>query len=183
MIFQVAYDKCRDYYDQIPDDTFEKMAKSALYTFTATFLFSKRNPLEPYNLSRPLFAGGVAFLASFIYSITTPIFNMIFGDDELLVHREFIKQVVNITLSSAIIGYFTAAKVSLIALPLVGSLSINLIKSIIDLCPIVVEKWFKDKPLAKEIRLLFKDWKIDAPAGTGSVFINFGIFPALGLMK
>lgn len=181
VIIQYAYGKWQEYCEQIPEDALQKMAKSGLYSFTATFLFTKRTTLEPCNLARPLFAGGVAFLASLIYTLTNPIFNMIFGDDSLLAHREIIKQVVNITLTSAAVAYFGASKVNVYALPLLGSLSMNLIKSLIDLIPTAAEYIWKDKQVAAELREWFKEWHIDAPAGSGSVFVNFGIFPSVGL--
>ena len=183
MVLDAIYDKCQDYWDQIPDDTLPKMAKSALFTFTVTFVFSKKIPTEPYNLGRPLFAAGVATLASLIYALTTPIFNMIFGDDRFQLHLEFIKQVVNIALSSLLISYLTAGKINVLALPLIGSLSINLIKSLVDFIPFAAENWFNDPVLADEIREIYKKWWIDSQVGTSSVFINFGIFPAIGLTE
>lgn len=181
MYLQAAKEKWQEYCEQIPEDTLPKMAKSALYSFTGAFLFVKRIPLEPYNLGRPLFAGGVAFLASLIYSLTTPIFNMAFGDNGLKAHVEFMKQVLNVTLCSAAIGLLGAGKVNVHALPILFSYSINLVKSLIDLIPAGIEHLIKDKPLAAEIREFLKYWKLDAPAGTGSVFINFGIFPSIGM--
>lgn len=173
-------DKCGEYYVQIPEDTVPKMAKSALYTFTATFVFSKKVPTEPYNLGRPLFAACVAALASLIYALTTPIFNMIFGDDRLLFHREFIKHIVNITLTSLLVSWLGASKINVIALPLLESFSVNLAKSFLDIIPLTAESWFHDQVLADEMRELYKQWGIDATPGTSSVFINFGIFPAIG---
>lgn len=183
MVLQVIYDKCQEYYDQIPDDTLPKMAKSALYTFSITFIFSKKMPTEPYNLGRPLFAASVATLASFVYALTTPLFNMIFSDDRIQVQRELIKQIVNIALTSVIVNYFTPTKINVLALPLIASLSINLLKSMADLVPSVAENWFDDAAFAEVARDLYKQWGIDAPNGSSSVFINFGIFPAMGLTE
>ena len=180
MVLQAIYEKCQDYYDQIPADTLPKMVKSALYTFTVTFIFSKKIPTEPYNLGRPLFAASVASLASLVYALTTPLFNMIFVEERLQFHRECIKQVVNIILTSVLVHYFTATKINVLALPLLGSLSVNLIKSLFDTIPSVAETWSNDPVFADEIRELYKNWGIDAPAGTSSIFLNFGIFPAIG---
>jgi hypothetical protein len=183
MVFQAIYEKCQDYYDQIPADTLKKMAISAVSTFTVTFIFSKKIPTEPYNLGRPLFAAGVATLASLVYALTTPLFNMIFEEERLQFHRECTKQVVNIALNSILVSYFTASKINVLALPLLGSLSINLIKSLFDVVPSVAETWFNDPVFADELREIYKDWGVDAPAGTSSVFINFGIFPAIGFVE
>lgn len=181
MVLQTIKEKCLDFYDQIPREIIPKIAKSAIYTFVITFVFSKKVANEPYHLGRPLFAAGAAALASLIYAVTTPIFNMIFKDDRLLPHTEFLKQIVNITLCSAIFSYATHRKVNLLSLPLVGSVSINLIKSLFEIIPLAAENLFNDKEFAEELRELYKKWSIDCPDGTSSIFINFGIFPALGL--
>jgi hypothetical protein len=181
VVVGAIYNKCQDYYEQIPEDLFSKMGKSALFTFTITFVFSKQTPGQPYNLSRPLFASGVAALASCIYGLSTPIFNMIFGDERLMFPREVIHQIVNITATSILVNYLNASKVNILALPLVASLSVNLLKSGLDLFPAVAENWFNDPPLADEMRTFFKDWGLDVPDGSSSVFVNFGVFPYLGM--
>lgn len=198
MVFQAIYskyedyyEKCQEYYAQIPEDTLPKIAQSALFTFTLTFVFSKNIPTEPYNLGRPLFAAAVASLASLIYALTMPLFHMIFNgearDDfdgmksHLKLYRELIKQVVNIALTSTLISFWTSYKVNLFALPLVNGLSFNLILSALDTIPQIAENFYGNEELGDEIREFYKQIGLDTEEGRSSVFFNFGIFPAIGL--
>ena len=149
MVLGAIVNTCQEYYRQFPSDTVPKMCKSALYSFTITFVLV-RNPQigDPFNVARPLLAASVASLASLIYALTNPIFNMIFGDKLLRLHREIIKQIVNVTLSSLLIHYSISSKVNLLALPLIGSVSMNLFKSLFELVPSMVESLFNDETLA-----------------------------------
>ena len=174
---------CQNYYNGIPADTFSKAGKSALYTFTVTWIWTTTtvvtSKLTPehliFNTGRPLFAAGVALSASLIYSLTAPFFNKIFGDNRMRFHSEIIKQMINTALTSVLINCLTNSKVNLFALPLFGSISMNMFKGIFNTAVDVAE--CLDQDFADEVRILFRDWGLSSPDGSGSVFINFGMLP------
>ena len=123
---------CQNYYDDIPPDTLPTMAKSAIFSFSWTILFN-RVPRQPWDITRPLFHAGVAALATLIYSLTTPIFNKIFGDNQILLHREIMKSFVDFSVTTIIISYLTTSKVDLTALPFIKMLSFNILRALYDL--------------------------------------------------
>ncbi len=106
MALQGIIRTCHGYYKEIPGDSLQKMALSAIGSFTVTYLFLKDVPGQPYNVATPLAAGGVAFLASMVYSLTTPLFNKIFGNKKIGFYQELIKQVITVALTSMAIDYF-----------------------------------------------------------------------------
>lgn len=116
---------CQAYYDDLPTNIFPTVGKSAIFTFIATFLSVQKRPGETMNLSRPLAATGYAVLASTIHSFTNPIFNKIFGDNDIRSHREFIKMILNSLLATTIIMYLTAGKVDVAAYMWFENVSIN----------------------------------------------------------
>jgi hypothetical protein len=164
---------CQDYYDQIPPDTLPKVAKSAVYTFTLTFLFSNKSKDVAYNnLAAPLFAAGAAALASVIYALTTPFFNMAFRDNRILAHREFAKGIVNLGLTSLALEYITTGKVNLGAMRIFASLSCNLILGGFEMIPTFLD-WIGEPATAHDFREGLKHAGCDAVPGSSSVFINF----------
>lgn len=89
------------YYASLPRNTGAAAARSALYTFTASLLAV--NPWgQAIHLTRPLCMGGVAALASLIHALTVPLFNRLFGYDEVKWYQEGIKIVINVTLIHAL---------------------------------------------------------------------------------
>jgi hypothetical protein len=163
---------CNDYYDQIPPDTLPKVVRSAAYTFTFTCIQSGLSN-SSFNLARPLFAAGAASLASLIYALTVPLFNMAYRDNRVLFQREFVKQYVNMALTSLALEYITTGKVNLVAINLLGSFSCNLMLGIFEMVPTFAD-WIGDPNAANEIRQGLKYMGLDAVPGSSSVFINFG---------
>lgn len=183
MALRGVFTKCSDYYDQIPPDTIRKIAYSGVFAFTATVVYhaSKKTLTEPYNVTRPLVAAGVAMLASLIYSLTNPLFNKILGNNKITFLGEFMKGCVNVFLTSVAISYLTTSKVNLLALSLLISVPLNLLKGFLELIPYVAESWFDDKDFAELARSLFERCGVDVqPGSSGSIFVNAGSFPSLG---
>ncbi len=174
-MFNDVRQKCQNYYDHIPSDTLPKMVRSALYTFGIAFVINQKNFGSPYNMAIPLAAAGMAAVASLIYALTTPIFNMVFGDNRILFHRELIKQLVNISFSSTILNYVTTGKVNLFSLNLLGGFSCNIILGLFEIAPTFVD-WLGATAAANELREEYKYFGIDAEPGSSSVFLNFGLF-------
>jgi hypothetical protein len=175
-MFDAIKQKCDYYYSQLPNDIFPKVVRSALYSFSVCFISFNQNPPVLFNLGRPLIAAGIASLASLIYALTNPIFNIAFGDNRILLHREFIKSVVNIGISSLLINYVTASKVNIFSIVLIVSLSINLLLSVSETIPSTLAWLLNDPHDADELRNWFRWFGIYPEPGSSSVFLNFGNF-------
>lgn len=133
---------CQYYYDNIPANTMHTVCKSAIYSFTITFIMVNRLRFDaitkqalPLELTRAYVSAGVAVIASTIYALMTPVFTVAFGDNAIKAHREFIKYFVvaaltyHSTLSiAAFKTYWTAiSALDLIPLNSLGAM-INLLK-------------------------------------------------------
>lgn len=173
-MFDPVRQACQNYYDQIPSDTIPKIVKSALYTFTATLILSRADLANrTVDLARPLLAAGVAAFASLIYALTSPIFNMAFGDNHIVFHREFIKCLATVSLTSLIVHSLTTSKVNSLSIHLITGITINLLKSIPAIIPDMID-WFDGPGQADELRKGFCWLGIDAPPGSSSIFFSMG---------
>ncbi len=172
-MFNTVKQISRNYCDQIPSDTFPKVAKSALYTFTATLLMSGNMGTKNINLAHSLFAAGVASLASLIYALINPFFHAAFGDDRVLFHRELIKQVFVAASISVIVDALTVSKVNLLSLKILTGISINLLKGLIESVPSFYD-WVGDHGTADQIRQGYQFLGIDAKPGSSTVFFTLG---------
>jgi hypothetical protein len=182
IMFDAISKKCTEYYNQIPSDTFSKMGRSAIYSFSATYLFIRpttKNYPDNFNLSICLVSAGLAALASLIYALTNPLFNMIFGDNRHLVHREFMKWFVNIGISTILFQYATAAKVNLLSVYLLINIPSNLFLSAFESIVVFIE-WCGDQNEANRMRQAFRSFGLYPEPGSSSSFINFGRFPFAG---
>lgn len=117
MVFAAATRACQFYWDNIPVDTAVTVGKSALYTFGIYLIF--RNPnyfshTAKTDLNPAFKAAGLAALASLVHSLVTPIFNCIFGDDEIIFYRECLKRLTVITIVLLSIQYATTSKINLV---------------------------------------------------------------------
>lgn len=167
---------CQDYYDDLPPEALRKIAKSALYTFTASLWFARGKdlyvnvPRDPYNIARPLFNAGTVALASLIYTLTTPMFNKIFGDKDILLPREIMKHIVNLTLTAVVISYLTTPKVNMAALTILGMFSSNLLASYIDIS-IRFCDWLDPRGGAGVRRMV--QWVgLQTQPGSASIYLN-----------
>jgi hypothetical protein len=119
-MFSAVNQFSQNYYDQLPADGLKAAGLSVVFSFTASIvmltLITPSNQ-APNNLSRAGLAAGIAFLATSIHALTTPIFNYLFdnpNNQTLNGFQEFIKVVIDITLAHILINYTTALKVNLI---------------------------------------------------------------------
>jgi|GEM_PF-2302235 len=169
---------CRGYYNDIPVDTFQKVVKSALYSFTATSLLSgwKRDVLV--NLTPPLFAAGIAALASLVYALTTPLFNAIFENNKIEFRQELVKDFCQLPISCVIINYLATGKASLSAMHIVGiaSLTWNLLASVFDIIPSLWDA-FGEPRVARKTRWMLSLLGLAVVPGSSSICLNFGRFP------
>jgi hypothetical protein len=160
---------CQSYYDQIPRDTFQTVAKSALFSFTASW--SVKPLTRSYDLSDPLLNTGMATLAALIYALTTPLFNKIFGDNRILLHREMMKGIVTMVIMATTVTYFTTNKVSLVGkLVFSHMLPQNLFGAILDLIPMCYE-WAGARQLANDTREFYGWFGMRVQPGSGSIYL------------
>lgn len=142
MVFQSIKNVCQAYYNDLPNDTFQTIGKSALFSFTVTLLLT--NSLRklndaPINFARPLVAAGVAVTASLIHALTTPIFNYIFGDKETKIYREVLKYFINLSCTYLIFNRLTPYKTHAFALNVFQAWSLNFLKSICEVAPAIID--------------------------------------------
>lgn len=173
-MFDAVQQKFNDYYDQIPPNTLQTVAKSALYSFTvALFIPVEITIATPYNLVRHLGVAGTAALASLIYALVTPIFNSIFGDNRGLFHREFMKLMVINALTSISINYMTASKIDLHAMAWLPLLNFNCLASLCN-APLDIVA-----PIGGQLVSEFKDYLntlgLFVKPGSGTVFLALNI--------
>jgi hypothetical protein len=158
------------YYRQIPPKTFSTAAISAICSFSFTLIYLRKTP-DPLNMTAPLFNAGVSAMASLVYSITNPFFDLSFGDNRLLIHREVMKHMINVTLISVAVGFALSSKVNLTALHLLGIVPLNLIKSCLDLIPCLFEL-NGHEDAAQAIRKSYSFVGMHAEPGSASIFLR-----------
>ena len=103
-MIDTVWTKCQDYYDQIPRDTLPAVGLSLLASFAVNVIYLNRNLLMTKNAAefegvQPAVAALVAGTASLIHALTAPIFDYIFGDNEVKFEREIIKAVCVLSLT------------------------------------------------------------------------------------
>lgn len=172
MIPQALSHACQYYYDNLPPDTFQTVCKSAAYSYTFSLLW--RLPSQwagKLNLALPLSLAGVAALASLIYALTTPIFNAMFGDNEVYIHREWIKEMVNMTIRIGIVAYLTITKVNFVAAFDLGPPSFHLLTSTLKLAPDACDFIGLDF-IADNLRSGLRFLHLYPEAGSNSIYLN-----------
>ncbi len=171
-MIQAIGDICHYYYDNIPSDTFQTVCKSAIYSYTFSVLLANK-PAQweaGINLALPLASAGVAALASLIHALTTPLFNAIFGDKEVYVHREWIKQFTNMTIKTGIVAYLTSTKVSFVAHNL-GPPSFHLLTSLCKCIPDAYDRTGLND-LADKARAFFRTIHLYPEAGSNAIYLD-----------
>lgn len=141
------WDKCDYYYQNLPKDLVSSVGRSAIFSFTVTFLVANTDAqlfIKPIlnrdikhpDFSSPLEAGLAAGTASLIHYLTTPLFNAIFGDREVTFEREIVKWAVNLSCAYLILSQFnTTRKVDLAWVLFTQTISANLTKAWFDIVP------------------------------------------------
>ena len=178
-MFGVVSNACQSYYDDLPDNTLQTVGKSALLSFSLSLMF-KDKLVGEINLSQPLASAEIASLASLIYSLTNPIFNKIFGDNNLHFHRELIKAFVNMAIASTLVMYITAGKVDFAAFQWLSGLPVNLIFGQLNDIPTLMD-WIEGMTFpnfnpqdpntsGNRIRILASHFGLNAVPGAGSVY-------------
>jgi hypothetical protein len=161
--------RCQNYYNQIPADTIPKVAKSALYSFSIGVIYVTTGSVETLDIARPLFHAGVAALASLIYALANPLFNLTFGDREVYLHREILKLSVVSSLTAVSVCCLTASKINLTAIPLLSLIPVNAMKAYLDLYPIIFG-WF-NPAFTSRMRNIYQGWGIQVEKDSSSVFL------------
>lgn len=165
VVLQTVY----QYYKQIPANICMTIGKSAFFSFTVTLCLERVSKEAVGGYTRPLIAMGVAVMAACIHALLTPIFNVYFGnDDQVKLHQEFIKCMIEVSLIKSIVCYATADEMNLQAQK-ISLISINFIKSLIHTVPSLVS-WM-DPLGASEIRDYLNDMGLDTPNGQNTTFI------------
>ena len=109
-MFDAIQTACNDYYQAMPNYSLRAVGRSAVFTFTASVIFSNIGG-GPLNFMRPATAASVAVLASTINALTTPFFNWIFENQDYKIHQEFIRFIIDVTLIHHLISFATPFKV------------------------------------------------------------------------
>ena len=170
-IFDAIKQTCQTYYDQLPNDIPRTVCQSAIYSFTISMVFRNLRLGLPENLRQPFAAAGIAALASLVHALTTPLFNSLFGDQNVTYFRETLKYAINGTLVHLLFNS-TSYKINLITLQgnFFGIIGINCLKSTI--------KGFSDfadflgnPQLANQIRSINRFFSLDIPLGANSTYI------------
>ncbi len=104
-MFNVIKNGCQFYYDNIPVNTVPTICKSAIYAFSVNLILVN-SLFRPYNavtgqphaleLARPVLSAAVCSLASLIHALITPIFHVAFGDNQVTLPREFMKNLITL---------------------------------------------------------------------------------------
>jgi len=169
--------RCQDYYEQIPDNTWQTIAKSAVFSFTVVLITQGRvhnakSAVSIDNYSRPLMAAGIGILATSIHAIATPIFTATFGNDNQLTwYQEFIKNVVVRVLTTFLVIYIAGQNVDVLVGQF-GFFSTNLIKSCFHLFPAVFDI-VGNHTAAVQMRHTLHHWGLDTPDGANTTYIIF----------
>lgn len=157
-MLETVWNQCKSYYDDIPQDTFRSVGRSAVVSFTVTLLitsrcFGKFAQGEAVDLARPAIAAVIAATATLIHALTTPLFNAIFGDNEVKFEREILKYVCILSCTYQVLNQVSALKEQLVWLVFMRTFPPNLILAELDCLPRVVGLF--NANLADEIRMGF----------------------------
>jgi len=99
------------YWFELPDNMVSSIGKSALYSFTASFILTAADTTKTIVLNRPLTAGAVACLAATVHALTNPVFNYIFENKKIIWHQEIVRYVIDYTVTCLLLKQATAYKV------------------------------------------------------------------------
>jgi hypothetical protein len=165
---------CQNYYNHLPANTVRSVGQSALFSFSACFLFvtlpQGNQAGQMSNLLRPIVVAGIAALASSIHALMNPLFEFIFGDPQIKAYREGIKWVVVSTLTSIVIARLTNTQFDLRAIQLILPLSLNFIRGFWSSIPDSFELFDPD---AFGIRERFESIGLLPTAGSNSIYLMF----------
>ena len=128
-MFEAIGGACQYYYDEFPKEVVPTVCKSALFSFTATLIYTSYPSNSALNVARALFAAGLAALASLVHALITPLFKGVFGNNFKFIQEYFKFIFVGISLS-ILVDNFTNSKVNLYAVKMIPLLSLNFLKSI-----------------------------------------------------
>lgn len=170
---------CINYYQEIPAHSLQAVARSWVFSFTASLILSNQPHQTALNFARPLMAASVGALASTINALTTPFFNWMFGNKEYRIHQELIRVLVDMTLTHNLINFGTSHKVNLFAPQLAAKLvkfypfSHNIFMKIPFAIPTAIINIFSSN-LAERIKTVFNNmWGVDIKNVTTSVYFTF----------
>lgn len=94
MTFDALTQPFRLYYNQLPENTGPSICKSALYSFTISLLAVNKFA-DFKSFRQPLLSAGIAAAAALVNALVTPLFNFIFGNNEVGCLQEGFKLMVN----------------------------------------------------------------------------------------
>jgi hypothetical protein len=142
MVFAAATRGFHFYWDNIPDDTVITVGQSALYTFAICLIF--RNPTYfshtgTTDLNPAFKAAGIAACASLVHALVTPIFNYLFGDNEILPHREYLKRLTVVIIVILSVQYATTSKINLVVKDFFRLFPLSLVPSTLRVVGAIVD--------------------------------------------
>lgn len=164
------------YYNQIPADTLPAIGRSAIYSFTFSFI-TVRSRAPTMDLTTCLVSAGYAALASTIHALTTPIFNYMFGNQDVYFLQEAAKCWINISLSLTLVSYITTKQINFVAMKYFFGASLVSLTAYFDLFPKALNylgQQFHDPSLiagAQKIRDVLKTLGLDSQAGVNAVYL------------
>lgn len=165
VIFHPIVNACQYYYDHLPDDTFQTIGKSFLFSFSIGMIL--RNSTN--NYLQPIVAASVAALASLIHALMTPLFDAIFGDRKVNMFREGIKFWVVTAFANILREQMATGKVNLVAVPNVIPISLNFVKSSFNLYCDAADAM--DPISANYLRSFMRNWGLIAEEGSNSTYL------------
>ncbi len=174
-MFQAIKDGFQNYYNQIPNETLSAIGRSAVYSFTYSFFLGRH--VNPLNLTTPLVSAGYAALASTIHAVTTPIFNYMFGNQDVYFIQEFAKLCISISLSLSLVSYATTKQINITALKQFQGLNFTALAAYFDLIPRMINcvgQQIQAPPMiavAQYIRDALKAVGLDPQAGVNAVYL------------
>lgn len=110
MVFNTVHDHFHSYYAQLPVNTLPSVFRSALYSFSVSFILVGIDS-KTIHLTRPLIAAGVSGTAALVHALTNPLFNYIFENHGIKWHQEAIRFIIDVTTTSLLINHVTTLKV------------------------------------------------------------------------
>lgn len=113
-MFNTVQNHFHDYYTQLPLNTCPSIFRSALYSFSISFILGGVDS-RAIQLTRPLMTAGVASTATLIHALTNPVFNYIFENRGVKWHQETIRFIIDITVTSLLASHVTTIKVQELA--------------------------------------------------------------------
>lgn len=169
-MFDTIRQTCRTYCHQIPANFIKKASQSAVYSFAATYVYVSMESENSDQVPKALISASTAAGASLIYSLTTPLFNALFEDNQITLGREFLKNAVAIGSTTMVWEHFTTRNENEILMSKPSLHSVNAYLAFLDTIPRLCE-WAGEKEVAALNRKLYKTLGIQVKPGSGSLFI------------